>query len=58
MKKFYLEPSMDVKNFNAENIVTASGAETQNTTVGSFDENYSTVTGTIAKTESGISLTF
>ena len=58
MKKFYLEPSMDVKNFNAENIVTASGAETQNSTAESLD-GYATVTGTITKTaEGGISLTF
>lgn len=27
MKKFYMNPSMDVKEFEAENIVTASGAE-------------------------------
>ena len=47
MKKFYTEPSMDVKNFEAENIITASGD------VGTLDS-----AGTVTEGTAAVKLTY
>ena len=38
MKKFYMNPAMDVKEFEAENIVTASGRTDGTEFTGTTDE--------------------